>query len=112
MFSKWVELSPYGEVFSCFGVCNLEASTLFLGSQAHTKSDPIKILLSRSVLFKRIAKLLLLLGEFNISVVQTKAINSQALSDLLTYFPSQFEEIILNAILAEFHEKVCVVDVK
>ncbi|EOY03309.1 H0502G05.11 protein [Theobroma cacao] len=77
-----------------------------------TKSDPIKFLLSKPVLSGRVAKWLLLLGEFDVSVVQPKAIKSQALSDLLAYFPSQFEEIIPDAIPVEFHEEVCTVNIE
>ena len=77
-----------------------------------TRSDPIKFLFSKPVLSRRIAKWLLLLGEFDIAVVQPKAIKSQVLSDLLAHFPSQYEEIIPNSILCEFHEKACSVSVE
>ena len=77
-----------------------------------TRSDPIKFLLSKLALLGRIAKWLLLLGEFDIAVVQPKAIKSQALSDLLAHFPSQYEEVIPNSIPGEFHEEACSVSVE
>ena len=77
-----------------------------------TKSDPIKYLLSRPALSGRIAKWLLLLGEFDISVVQPKAIKSQALSDLLAHFPSQHEEDLHYSLPNEFHEEVCSVNME
>ena len=53
-----------------------------------TKSDPINFLLSKPTLLGRIVKWLLLLGEFDIAVVQPNVIKSQALLDLLAHFPS------------------------
>ena len=47
-----------------------------------TNSDPIKYLLSRLALSGRIAKWLLLLSEFDITVMPPKAVKSQALANL------------------------------
>ncbi|OMO74738.1 hypothetical protein COLO4_26525 [Corchorus olitorius] len=59
-----------------------------------TKSDPIRYILSRPILAGRAAKWLLVLGQFDLSVAQPKAIKSQALSDLLAYFPTQVDEVV------------------
>ncbi|XP_017974545.1 PREDICTED: uncharacterized protein LOC108661602 [Theobroma cacao] len=77
-----------------------------------TTSDPIKFLLSKPILSEKVVKWFLLLGEFDVSVVQPKAIKSHALSDLLAHFSSHFEEVIPDAISAEFHEEVCAVNIK
>ena len=53
-----------------------------------------------------------MLGEFDIAVVQPKAIKSQALSDLLAHFPSQYEEIIPDSIPGEFQEEACSISVE
>ncbi|OMP03877.1 hypothetical protein CCACVL1_02236, partial [Corchorus capsularis] len=67
-----------------------------------TKSDPIRYILSRPILAGRAAKWLLLLGQFDLSVAQPKAIKSQALSDLLAYFPIQSEEAVtLDSMLGD-----------
>ena len=75
-----------------------------------TRSDPIKFLLSMPALLERIAKWLLLLGEFDIAVVQPKAIKFQALSYFLVHFPSQYGEIIPDSILGEFYQEICFVN--
>ncbi|OMP03725.1 hypothetical protein COLO4_10245 [Corchorus olitorius] len=59
-----------------------------------TKSDPIRYILSRPILAGRAVKWLLVLGQFDLSVAQPKAIKSQALSDLLAYFPTQADEVV------------------
>ncbi|OMO94091.1 reverse transcriptase [Corchorus capsularis] len=73
-----------------------------------TKSDPIRYILSRPILAGRAAKWLLLLGQFDLSVAQPKAIKSQALSDLLAYFPIQSEEAVtLDSMLGDVEGEVC-----
>ncbi|OMO98613.1 reverse transcriptase [Corchorus capsularis] len=73
-----------------------------------TKSDPIRYILSRPILAGRAAKWLLLLGQFDLSVAQPKAIKSQALSDLLAYFPTQAEEVVtLDSMPGDIDGEVC-----
>ena len=77
-----------------------------------TRSDPIKYLVSRPALSGRIAKWLLLLGEFDITVQTPKAIKSQALADLLAHFPNEGEKVITDAMPVEFHEDSLMVEEK
>ncbi|OMP08258.1 hypothetical protein COLO4_06643 [Corchorus olitorius] len=56
--------------------------------------DPIRYILSRPILAGRAAKWLLVLGQFDLFVAQPKTIKSQALSDLLAYFPTQADEVV------------------
>ncbi|XP_062119380.1 uncharacterized protein LOC133833141 [Humulus lupulus] len=50
-----------------------------------TKADPIKFMLNKPIPSSRIARWILMLSEFDISVMYPRAQKSQALSDLLTY---------------------------
>ncbi|OMO67929.1 hypothetical protein CCACVL1_20188 [Corchorus capsularis] len=74
-----------------------------------TRSDPIKYLLSKTVMAGRASRWYFMLGEFDISVMQPKAVKSQALSDLLAYFPSKslHEEILSDDLPGEVHVEVC-----
>ena len=75
-----------------------------------SKSDPIKFLLSKPALSRRIAKWLLLLEAFDMVVVQPKAIKFQALSYFLEHFSSQYGEIIPDSIIGEFYQEICSID--
>ncbi|KAF7839558.1 reverse transcriptase [Senna tora] len=59
-----------------------------------TKSDPIRFLLKRPILFGRLTRRTLIIGEFDITPVLPRAIRSQALADLLALFPSGNHEPI------------------
>ena len=74
-----------------------------------TNSDPIKYLLSRPALSGRIAKWLLLLSEFDITIMPPKTIKSQALADLLAHFPVTQGLHAKDTIPAEFHEDAIMV---
>ncbi|KAL5554323.1 hypothetical protein UlMin_041724 [Ulmus minor] len=59
-----------------------------------TKADPLKYMMKNPIPSGRITKWMLVLGEFDITVVAPRAKKSQALADLLAVFPSHGEEII------------------
>ena len=56
-----------------------------------TKSQPIKALLHQPLLTGRIAQWLCLLSQYDISLMTPKAVKSQAIADLLAYFPRKEE---------------------
>ena len=68
-------------------------------------------MLSQPALSGRIAKWLLLLGEFDITIQSPRAIKSQALADLLAQFPTTHDNIIFDAIPGEFHEDSLMADI-
>ncbi|XP_028084857.1 uncharacterized protein LOC114285975 [Camellia sinensis] len=71
--------------------------------QIVTRSDPIRYLLSKSALTRKVARWLLALGEFEITCVAPKAIKSQALTDLLAQFPSGDYEPVNGEVRGEVH---------
>ena len=54
-----------------------------------TKSHPIRSLLRRPVLSRRLAQRLLQLSEFEIIPITTTAVKGQAIADLLAWFPRE-----------------------
>lgn len=99
-----MQLPSSREASPCTYVCLTEVMPL-LAYEVHlvTHSDPIKYLLTRSALLERIVKWLLLLVEFDISIITPKAIKSQALADFLAQLLSQHGEVICDVIPGEFY---------
>ncbi|XP_028117455.1 uncharacterized protein LOC114315088 [Camellia sinensis] len=71
--------------------------------QIVTRSDPIRYLLNKPALTVKVARWLLVLGEFDISCVAPKAIKSQALADLLTQFRSGDYEPVNEQLRGKVH---------
>ncbi|KAF7839291.1 reverse transcriptase [Senna tora] len=69
-----------------------------------TKSDPIRFLLKRPILFGRLTRWTLIIGEFDITPVLPRAIRSQALANLLALFPSGNHEPIDDNLPGELPE--------
>ena len=59
-----------------------------------TKVGLLKYMMKNLIPSRRITKWMLVLSEFDITVVAPRAKKSQNLADLLAVFPSQGEEII------------------
>ncbi|OMO71117.1 hypothetical protein CCACVL1_18435 [Corchorus capsularis] len=72
-----------------------------------TKSNPIKYLLSKPAMAGLASRWFLMLAEFDISIMQPKAV--KALSDLLAYFllKSLHEEILPDDFPGVVHTEVC-----
>ncbi|KAM6580392.1 hypothetical protein CsatA_004166 [Cannabis sativa] len=69
-----------------------------------TKADPIRFMLNKPIPSSRIARWILMLSEFDITVMYPKAQKSQALSDLLAYLPDNVENLLMDEILGELPE--------
>ncbi|XP_030505194.2 uncharacterized protein LOC115720177 [Cannabis sativa] len=69
-----------------------------------TKADPIRFMLNKPIPYSRIARWILMLSEFDITVMYPKAQKSQALSDLLAYLPDNDENLLMEEIPGELPE--------
>ncbi|XP_008222339.1 PREDICTED: uncharacterized protein LOC103322224 [Prunus mume] len=76
--------------------------------QLIVKSDPIRYLLTRSVLSGRLARWLLQLSDFDITCTTPKAIKGQAMIDMLALFPEVEESILYKEALGELRKMVVV----
>ena len=73
-----------------------------------TRCDPIKFLLAKTVLMGRATRWFLILSEYELKCISPKAIKSQALANLLAYFPSRsFDSPIYYIRGDELQENVC-----
>lgn len=72
----------------------------FLAHSIHlmTKSDPICFLISHPVLLGRTIRWELIIGEYKIVAIITRAIKSQSLADILSLFLSDNHEPIDDAL--------------
>lgn len=85
---SWTKILFDRAVLSCSHFYDTEASALILAHPFRlvTKSKPMRYLLSKPDLSSRIARWLLQLSEFNITIINPTGIRSQALADLLAQF--------------------------
>ncbi|XP_020424486.1 uncharacterized protein LOC109950335 [Prunus persica] len=77
--------------------------------QLIVKSDPVRYLLTRSVLSGRLARWLLQLSEFDIVCTTSKSIRGQAVIDMLALFPEVEESTLSEEVLGELPEVVATV---
>nr|XP_023910631.1 uncharacterized protein LOC112022296 [Quercus suber] len=66
-----------------------------------TKSHPIKALLHQPLLTERIAQWLVLLSQYDIGIKTHKAVKSQAIANLLAWFPREEESSLNKEITGE-----------
>ncbi|XP_021817375.1 uncharacterized protein LOC110759596 [Prunus avium] len=73
------------------------------------KSDPVRYLLTRSVLSGRLARWLLQLSEFDITCTTSRPIKGQAVIDMLALFLEIKESMLSEEVLGKLLEMVAVV---
>ncbi|KAI5351295.1 hypothetical protein L3X38_004186 [Prunus dulcis] len=76
--------------------------------QLIVKSDPVRYLLTRPMLFRRLARWLRQLFEFDITCTTHRAIKGQDVIDMLALFPKLEESILSKKVLGELPQTVAV----
>lgn len=79
----------------------------FLAHKLHliVKTDLVRYLLTKPVLFGRLARWLLQLSEFDITCITPRAIKGQALIDMLALFQEGDTTTLSKEVLGEFPEE-------
>ena len=109
---EWVELFTNGKVLSCLSIRYSKTLSLFLGSQVDD-SDKVRsyqVFAFQTSFIKENCKVVV--WRIWHCSCPTKDYQSQALSNLLTHFPSQYEEIIPDCLPRELHQEICSVNTK
>ena len=73
-----------------------------------TKSHPIRSLLWRPVLSRRLALWLLQLSKFEIILIAPTAVKGQAIADLLAWFPGEEGWDVIDEVLGDLSEVLTV----
>ena len=69
--------------------------------QLISKIDPLKYMISRTILTRRLAKWVMLLSEFDIQYIDRKALKGQAIADHLANAPLVADHPLIKEFLDE-----------